>query len=325
MKVIVQIPCYNEEKTLPDTIAGIPKEMEGVDQVEILVIDDGSRDATFQVARDLGVTHIIRHRRNRGLATSFRDGLEYALRHGADIIVNTDGDNQYAGKDIPKLIQPILDGKADVVVGDREVLKVSYFPWSKKMLSRLGSSVVRKLAGVEIPDAVSGFRAISREAALQINIVSSFSYTIEMLLQCGRKRLAVQSVPVGVNAKLRESRLFRSIPQFIAYSLTTLLRIFAMMRPLRVFMFIGMILSMIGGGAILRFVYFYYAEGGGGHLQSLVIGGSVLLMGFITFLIGMLADLISFNRQLIEMNLETSKRMELELYKMNKKLDKQTQ
>ncbi len=193
------------------------------------------------------------------------------------------------------------------------------------MLSRLGSSVVRKLAGVEIPDAVSGFRAISREAALQINIVSSFSYTIEMLLQCGRKRLAVQSVPVGVNAKLRESRLFRSIPQFIAYSLTTLLRIFAMMRPLRVFMFIGMILSMIGGGAILRFVYFYYAEGGGGHLQSLVIGGSVLLMGFITFLIGMLADLISFNRQLIEMNLETSKRMELELYKMNKKLDKQTQ
>ena len=310
MKVIVQIPCFNEEKTLPRTVADIPRHMTGVDQVEILVIDDGSSDATSRVARELGVEHLVRHRRNRGLAAAFRTGLDTALREGADIIVNTDGDNQYVGADIAKLVAPIVNGASDVVVGDRQILSVPYFSPTKKLLSRLGSAVVRILSGVEIPDAVSGFRAISRNAAQDINIVSSFSYTIEMLIQCGRKRLAIQSVPVRVNDKLRESRLFRSIPQFIAYSLTTLLRIYAMVRPLRFFMTIGAITTALGAGTIFRFLYYYHIGDGSGHVQSLIIGGSVLLIGVFTMLIGLLADLISFNRQLSEMALQRLKRIE---------------
>lgn len=313
MKVIVQIPCFNEEKTLPQTIADIPRQIEGVDSIEILVIDDGSSDNTSEVARAHHVEHIIRHRSNRGLATSFQDGVDAALRLGADIIVNTDGDNQYCGKDIPRLIGPILRKEADVVVGDREILKIQHFPPTKKFLSRLGSLVVRQLANVEIPDAVSGFRAISKEAALRINTVSSFSYTIEMLLQCGRMRLAVVSVPVGVNTKLRESRLFRSVPQFVAYSVGTILRIYTMVRPLRVFLFLGGLLSLAGVGVIARFLVFYVIGNGDGHIQSLIIGSSVLVVGIFTFLIGIVADLISFNRQLIEGLLRRAKIMELEI------------
>ncbi len=321
MKLVIQIPCYNEEATLPLTIADIPRQIEGVDQVEILVIDDGSTDATSRIAAELGVNHIIRHRNNRGLAAAFQSGIDEALRLGADIIVNTDGDNQYQGGDIPKLIQPIISARADVVVGDRNVMKVAHFGIVKKLLSRLGSKVVQKVAGVDIPDAVSGFRAFTRQAAMELNIVSSFSYTIEMLLQCGRKRLAVTSVPVGVNGKLRASRLFGSIPEFILYSLTTLLRIYAMIRPLRFFLILGGVLSLIGGSAILRFLYFYATGGGDGHIQSLVIGGAVLMIGALTFLIGLLADLISFNRQLVEGLLLRIKGMELDIRELHAKLD----
>jgi glycosyltransferase involved in cell wall biosynthesis len=315
MKLIVQIPCFNEEATLPATFNDIPKQIDGVDVVEILIIDDGSTDKTIEVAKTLGVHHIIINKNNRGLARTFRTGLNECLKLGADIIVNTDGDNQYAGWDIPKLIQPILDGKADVVVGDRNTAKVAHFSPFKKFLQRLGSYVVKTLSGVQVPDAVSGFRAYSRDAALQLNIVSPFSYTIEALIQAGKKHMAVTSVPVETNAKTRESRLFSSIPKFIERQLTTIVRMYAMYQPLKVFFFIGLALSILGAIPILRFLYFYFTGDGEGHLQSLVLGGVFTILGFVSFLIALLADLMNFNRQLIEQTLEKVRRIELVLEK----------
>ncbi|MFQ3192715.1 MAG: glycosyltransferase involved in cell wall biosynthesis, partial [Paraglaciecola sp.] len=296
MKLIVQIPCFNEEATLPATFNDIPKQIDGVDVVEILIIDDGSTDKTIEVAKALGVHHIVINKNNRGLARTFRTGLNECLKLGADIIVNTDGDNQYAGWDIPKLIQPILDGKADVVVGDRNTAKVAHFSPFKKFLQRLGSFVVKTLSGVQVPDAVSGFRAYSRDAALQLNIVSPFSYTIEALIQAGKKHMAVTSVPVETNAKTRESRLFSSIPKFIERQLTTIVRMYAMYQPLKVFFFIGLTLSILGAIPILRFLYFYFTGDGEGHIQSLILGGVFTILGFISFLIALLADLMNFNR-----------------------------
>lgn len=313
MKLIVQIPCFNEEQTLPATIADIPRRIPGVDKVEILIVDDGSTDRTVEVAKRLGVDHIIRNRRNLGLARTFRVGLDASLKRGADIIVNTDGDNQYAGWDIPKLIRPILDGSADLVVGDRRTGKIGHFSPLKRVLQRVGSRVVRQIAGVDVPDAVSGFRAISREAALRINIVSSFSYTTEMLIQAGKKHMAVASVPVGTNAKTRESRLFRSIPKFIERQLTTIVRMYAMYQPLRFFAYLGAVLVTLGGLPILRFLWFYFTEDGAGHIQSLILGGVLVMMGFATWLIALVADLINFNRQLIEITLEKVRQMELEI------------
>jgi glycosyltransferase involved in cell wall biosynthesis len=318
MKLIVQIPCFNEEATLPATFNDIPKQIDGVDVVEILIIDDGSNDNTIEVAKALGVHHIIINKNNRGLARTFRTGLNECLKLGADIIVNTDGDNQYAGWDIPKLIQPILDGKADLVVGDRNTAKVAHFSPFKKFLQRLGSFVVKTLSGVQVPDAVSGFRAYSRDAALQLNIVSPFSYTIEALIQAGKKHMAVTSVPVETNEKTRESRLFSSIPKFIERQLTTIVRMYAMYQPLKVFFFIGLTLSILGAVPIIRFLYFYFTGDGEGHLQSLVLGGVFTILGFISFLIALLADLMNFNRQLIEQTLEKVRRIELELHEAKK-------
>ena len=311
MKLIVQIPCYNEELTLPETLGDIPRNIEGVDKVEILIIDDGSSDRTVEVAREHGVDHIVRNKTNRGLARSFRTGLDVCLKRGADIVVNTDGDNQYCGADIPKLIAPILDGRADLVVGDRQTDNVPHFSKGKKLLQRLGSYVVRNLSETDVPDAVSGFRAISREGAMQINIVSPFSYTVEMLIQAGKKHMAISSVPIRTNPKTRESRLFKSIPKFIERSLTTMVRMYAMYQPLRVFFYIGMTLSVIGVLPILRFLYFYVIGQGEGHIQSLVLGGTLVIIGFIALLIGLVADLINFNRQLIEFSLEKIRRLEL--------------
>jgi glycosyltransferase involved in cell wall biosynthesis len=313
MKLIVQIPCFNEEETLPATFNDIPKQIEGVDVVEILIIDDGSTDKTIEVAKALGVHHIIINKNNRGLARTFRTGLNECLKLGADIIVNTDGDNQYAGWDIPKLIQPILDGKADLVVGDRNTAKVAHFSPFKKFLQRVGSYVVKTLSGVQVPDAVSGFRAYSRDAALHLNIVSPFSYTIEALIQAGKKHMAVTSVQVETNEKTRESRLFSSIPKFIERQLTTIIRMYAMYQPLRVFFLIGLTLSLLGVIPIIRFLYFYFTGDGGGHIQSLILGGVFTILGFISFLIALLADLMNFNRQLIEQTLEKVRRIELEL------------
>ncbi len=311
MKLVVQIPCYNEEHTLPRTVRDIPRAIPGVDRVEILIIDDGSTDRTIEVARELGVDHIICNKRNQGLARSFRTGLDACLHLGADIIVNTDGDNQYAGWDIPKLIQPILDGRADMVVGDRQTGNVGHFSLVKKTLQKLGSSAVRNLSGIDIPDAVSGFRAISREAALRINIVSSFSYTTEMLIQAGKKHLKVVSVPIETNGKTRESRLFTSIPQFIERQLSTMVRIYTMYQPLRVFFFTGTVLLVTGLIPILRFLFYYMAGDGDGHIQSLILGGILSMMGFLTYLVGLVADIINFNRQLIEMTLERVRKLEL--------------
>ncbi|MFT6987451.1 MAG: glycosyltransferase involved in cell wall biosynthesis [Psychromonas sp.] len=311
MKLIVQIPCYNEELTLPATFNDIPKTIPGVDQVEIMIIDDGSTDKTIEVAKALGVDHIIINKNNRGLARTFRKGIDECLKRGADIIVNTDGDNQYAGWDIPKLIQPILDGKADLVVGDRNTGKVAHFSALKKFLQRFGSYVVKTLSGVNVPDAVSGFRAYSRETALQLNIVSPFSYTIEALIQAGKKHMAVASVPVETNGKTRESRLFTSIPKFIERQLTTIVRMYAMYQPLRVFFFIGVTLSILGAFPILRFLFYYFTGEGNGHIQSLILGGTFTILGFISFLIALVADLINFNRMLIEQTLEKVRRIEL--------------
>jgi glycosyltransferase involved in cell wall biosynthesis len=315
MKLIVQIPCFNEEETLPATFNDIPKQIDGVDVVEILIVDDGSTDKTIEVAKKLGIHHIIVNKKNKGLARTFRTGINECLKLGADIIVNTDGDNQYAGWDIPKLIQPILEGKADIVVGDRNTSKVAHFSPFKKFLQWIGSYVVKTLSGVNVPDAVSGFRAYSRDAALQLNIVSPFSYTIEALIQAGKKHMAVTSVPVETNAKTRESRLFSSIPKFIERQLTTIVRMYSMYQPLKVFFLIGLTLSLLGAIPIIRFMYFYFLGDGDGHIQSLILGGVFVILGFISFLIALLADLMNFNRQLIEQTLEKVRRIELELNK----------
>lgn len=311
MKLIIQIPCLNEEATLARTIADLPTTIPGIDEIELLVVDDGSTDRTVEVARAVGVHHIVRNRRNLGLAASFRIGLDAALAAGADIIVNTDGDNQYAGSDVPKLIAPILAGTADIVVGDRETGDLAHFSPLKKSLQWLGSGIVRRLADADIADAVCGFRAISRDAALQLNVVSKFSYTTEMVIQAGRKKIAMTSVPIATNAATRRSRLFRSLPQFIGRSASTMIRTYAMYQPLRVFFYIGVFLLLIGVVPMVRFLYFYAIGDGGGHIQSLVIGGAFLVMGFVAFMIGLVVDLVAVNRQLLESVLERLRRADL--------------
>ncbi|MBE91068.1 glycosyltransferase family 2 protein [Alteromonas macleodii] len=313
MKLIIQIPCYNEERTLPQTVKDLPEHIDGIDVIEYMIIDDGSTDNTIEVAKSLGVHHIIKNKNNRGLARTFRKGIDECLKRGADIIVNTDGDNQYAGWDIAKLVVPVLEGKADVVVGDRNTQDIEHFSPLKKLLQKVGSYVVKKVSGVQVPDAVSGFRAYSREAALQLNIISPFSYTIEALIQSGKKHMAVTHVPVETNAKTRESRLFTSIPKFIERQLTTIVRMYTMYQPLRVFVLIGAIITLIGLIPIIRFLIFYLMGDGNGHLQSLILGGVLTVLGIITFLIAILADLINFNRQLIEQTLEKVRRMELQM------------
>lgn len=311
MKLIVQIPCFNEESTLPQTVADIPRHMPGIDKVEILIIDDGSQDRTIEVARELGIEYIVVNKINMGLARTFRRGLEACLKAGADIVINTDGDNQYCGADIPLLVQPILEGRADMVIGDRQTAKIGHFSPFKKLLQWLGSGVVRKLAGIWVPDTVSGFRAFSREAAIRLNIVSPFSYTIETVIQAGKKDMAVVSVPVRTNPKTRESRLFKSIPKFIERQVSTILRMYAMYQPLKVFVMLGTVLCVVGVIPIARFLYFYIIGTGDGHIQSLILGGVLLMMGFMSYIAGMVADLISFNRQLLEMLLEKARINEL--------------
>lgn len=310
MKLIVQIPCLNEAATLPATLAELPDTIEGINTIEVLVIDDASTDGTAEVARNLGVHHIVRNKRNLGLARSFRRGLETALAAGADVIVNTDGDGQYAGEDIPALAAPIIAGDADIVVGDRQTAGIPHFSPIKKRLQHLGSLVVRRLSSTDIPDAVCGFRAVSREAALRLNIVSTFSYTTEMIIQAGRRSMAITSVPIQTRKVERESRLFRSIPHFIVQTAGTMLRTYAMYQPLRLFFYIGTTLALIGLAPALRFLYFYATGDGAGHIQSLVLGGAFLVMGFVSYTVGLVADLIANNRKLLERQLESSRRRE---------------
>jgi glycosyltransferase involved in cell wall biosynthesis len=310
LRLIVQIPCYNEASTLPFVLASIPREIPGVDQVEVLCIDDGSTDGTADIARRLGVEHVVRHTRNRGLAASFSTGLDACLRLGADIVVNTDGDNQYCQADIPLLIQPILDGRADMVVGDRQVDSIAEFSPRKRMLNKLGSAVVRRLSGTQVPDAPSGFRAYTREAASRLNVLSTYSYTLETLIQAGAQRMAVEFVPVRTNPKLRDSRLFKSMSSYIKRSGATMLRSYATYQPLRVFLSVGVLLLVVGLLGIARFAYFFASGGGGGHIQSLVIAGALVVVGFQIALIGLLADLTAANRRLLEEALYRLRRLE---------------
>lgn len=311
MKLIIQIPCFNEQETLPKTLNELPQSIEGIDEIEVLIIDDGSQDKTIEVAQELGVSHFVRHTNNKGLAEAFMSGLDASLKLGADIIVNTDGDNQYCGDSIEKLVQPILNQEADMVVGDRQTNGISDFSFTKKRLQSLGSWVVRHLSETEIPDAPSGFRAFSREAALNINVVSRFTYTLETIIQAGKKNLAVASVPVKTNTKLRESRLFGSIPKYLKSSVATIFRIYAMYEPLKFFSLIGGIL--FGGGVLIsmRFLYFYLVGDGSGHIQSLILSAVLIMIGFQVFMIGFVADLIGGVRRLLESALYKIKKMEL--------------
>ncbi|MCP4429935.1 MAG: glycosyltransferase family 2 protein [Gammaproteobacteria bacterium] len=311
MKLIIQIPCFNEGQSLPQTIQDLPKTVEGIDCIETLVIDDGSIDETIEVAQKLGVTHIISNKHNMGLAKTFRRGLDECLKLDADIIVNTDGDNQYAGEDIEKLIQPILNHEADIVIGDRETQKIPHFSRTKKLLQALGSAVVRRLAGIHVPDTVSGFRALSKEAAIKLNIVSNYSYTTEMIIQAGKRGIKVSSVPIKTNQVKRKSRLFKNIPDFIIKQMGTIIRMYVMYQPLRFFFYIGLTLFIFGLLPVIRFVYFFFTTNGEGHIQSLILGGVLLMIGIVAFLAGFLADIISYNRQLHEITLEKVKRLEL--------------
>jgi len=310
MKLIIQIPCYNEAESLPETLVALPRQIDGIDSIEILVIDDGSRDNTSDVARRFGVHHIVRHRTNRGLAAAFQSGISKALAEGADIIVNTDADNQYEGQDICKLVAPVLAGEADIVVGDRGVRDNAHFGPFKRLLQMFGSATVKKLSNTHITDAVSGFRAISRAAAQKINITSSFSYTTEMLIQAGRKRMAVVSVPVRTNGVIRPSRLFKSIPQFITNTGATMIRAYAMYNPLKVFVLAGAGLFLLGVMPIIRFLWFFINGEGQGHLQSIVIGGSLMTLGVVAVMFGAVADLVGRNRQLLEQTLERLHKLE---------------
>jgi glycosyltransferase involved in cell wall biosynthesis len=311
MKLIIQIPCYNEEKTLSETVVNIPREIDGIDAVEILVIDDGSTDQTVEMAKSLGVDHIVCHKRNRGLAMTFMTGLEACLRLGADIIVNTDGDNQYNGADIPKLIAPILNGKADLVIGDRRTEDIEHFGFLKKKLQKAGSHMVRVLSNTDVPDAVSGFRAFSREAALQINIVSRYSYTVESVIQAGDKRMKIASVPVRTNPKTRESRLISSLPRFVFNQVSTMVRMYTMFKPLKMFFIMGSLFILGGLIPTGRFIYFYMQNQGAGHIQSLVLAAVLLLIGIQLWVLSLVGDVISSNRKLIEETLLRVRRIEL--------------
>lgn len=320
MKVIVQIPCFNEEATLPLVIADMPRAIPGVDVLETLVIDDGSSDRTVEVARQLGVDHVVRHNGNKGLAAAFQTGIDACLRLGADIIVNTDGDNQYPQAMIPDLIAPILRGEADMVIGDRQVNKIAHFSPMKKMLQGLGSWVVRQASGTAVPDAPSGFRAISQDAALRLNVITKYTYTIETIVQAGKKNIKIASVPVTTNKVTRPSRLIRGVFDYLKKSSATIVRIYALYEPLKVFFYIGLVLMLIAGyGIVSLSIHYFFQEGMNfrqtfdRHLPTAILTLLSLVFGFQIWLIGLLADLIASSRRLTEETLYRIKRVELDL------------
>lgn len=311
MKLIIQIPCYNESTVLAGTIASLPRNLSGIDEIETLVVDDGSIDNTLQAAHAAGVDHIVQQY-HQGLAIAFVTGLDACLKHGADIIVNTDADNQYNADDIQTLIEPILAGRAQLVIGDRGVATLQLFTPLKRWLQRFGSWVIGKVSGLRTPDATSGFRALTRQAALRTLVLSEYSYTLETLIQAGAHRLPVEYVPIRTNPPTRPSRLMRSIPHFVTHSSTTILRAYTMYRPLRVFSILGTLLLIAGVVPGIRFLYFYIVEGTAGHIQSLILSAILLIVGFQVLLIGLVADLISFNRKMLEEVLFRMRRAESE-------------
>lgn len=310
MKLIIQIPCYNEAETLPGTLRDLPRDIQGVDQVEFLIIDDGSTDGTPDIARAHGADHIVRLPGHMGLAAGFMTGMDACLKLGADLIVNTDADNQYAAEDISRLIEPILAGRAQIAVGDRGVATLPAFSPLKRRLQTIGSRVVSRASGLEIPDATSGFRALSREAALRTLVLSNYSYTLETLIQAGAHRLPVEFIPIRTNPQTRPSRLMRSISQYLIYSGATIMRAYTLYRPLRVFTTFALILITMGLALAIRYLVFALQGMGSGHVQSVILAAVLLIVGFQTGLIGLVADLISFNRKILEDMLYRIRRME---------------
>ena len=300
MKLIIQIPCYNESETLEIALNDLPKHIDGIDEIEYLIINDGSKDNTMEVARNWGVNYIVDLKRNKGLAKGFMAGLDACLRNGADIIVNTDADNQYNADDIEKLVRPIMEGKTDIVIGERPIDTTEHFSPLKKKLQHFGSYVVRKASKSDIPDAPSGFRAYSREAAMRLNVVNEYTYTLETIVQAGRSKIAMESVPIRTNGELRPSRLFNSMFGYVKKSMLTILRAFMMYRPLMVFTVIGGIIFALGLAVGIRFLLFYFGGTGAGHIQSLILASTLMLLGFQTFVVGLLSDIISANRKILE-------------------------
>jgi glycosyltransferase involved in cell wall biosynthesis len=312
LKLIIQIPCLNEAQNIAQTVQALPKEISGIDVIEYLVIDDGSTDDTSEVSRQSGVHHIVILPHHVGLATAFTVGLEESLKNDADIIVNTDADNQYNADDIHLLVEPILSGRADIVVGDRGVANLKSFSLTKRILQRFGSWVIGQASGVDTPDATSGFRAFTRTAALRTLVMNDYSYTLETLIQAGARRMAVEYVPVRTNEQTRPSRLMRNIPDYLAISSTIILRAYTMYRPLRVFTAISLLFLLTGFVGTIRFLYFYVIGQGAGHVQSLILSAVLLIVGFQIFLIGLVADLIGFNRKVLEEILYRLRRQELD-------------
>jgi glycosyltransferase involved in cell wall biosynthesis len=312
MKLIVQVPCFNEEATLPLVVRDIPRQVPGFDAVELLVVDDGSTDRTVEVARECGVDHVVRLTRNKGLVAAFTAGLDACLSRGADVIVNTDGDNQYCGADIPRLVEPILQGRADVVIGCRDIQGHPEFSFLKRRLQKLGSWAVRQISGTRVPDTTSGFRAYSRDAALRVNVVNRFTYTIETLIQAGKTRAAIVCVPVRTNRKTRESRLFRTTWTYIRRSVLTMFLVYTQYRPLKVFTRLGGFVFLAGGLLGVRFLAYYLMGHGAGRVQSLILAAVLMIIGFQTLVIGVLGDLIAGNRRLLEEALYRVRRLESE-------------
>ena len=300
MKLIIQIPCYNEAETLEIALNDLPKHIDGIDEIEYLIINDGSKDNTVEVARKWGVNYIVNFRRNKGLAHGFMAGIDACLRNGADIIVNTDADNQYVADDIEKIVRPILEEKTDIVIGERPIDQTEHFSPIKKKLQHLGSYVVRKASNSDIPDAPSGFRAFSREAALRLNVTNEYTYTLETIVQAGRNKIAQTSVPIRTNGELRPSRLFNSMMGYVKKSMVTILRAYLMYSPLKTFTIMAIIPTLIGLGIDIRYLVYMCMGEGAGHMQSLILGSTLIMMGFMTFVMGLMADLIAKNRKILE-------------------------
>lgn len=313
MRLVIQIPCLNEEEMLPTTLAELPRAVPGFDEVLWLVVDDGSTDRTADVAREHGADHVVRFTQNKGLAVAFQAGLDAALKLGADVVVNTDADNQYQADDIATLVAPIVEGRADFVVGTRDIVDHPEFSWAKKKLQRLGSWVVRRASGTDVEDATSGFRAYSREAALQVNVVSSFTYTLETVIQAGKSDIAVTHVPIRINPATRDSRLFTSKRQYIRRSTGTISRVYAMYEPLRVFTIPAVLLGFIGVALFARYGYFLLTGDGDGHVQSLIVAAAFSLIALQLFMLGVVGHLLRVNRVIGERTLRRVRSIELAL------------